>query len=171
MQNISFSFSEDYDLFLKVAESFNMRSGDNKRLGSDRRILFLLGKKGEETVSLASGIYFTNENSFQIFDVRARGIENLMELAKKSVVMHLNEVRKRFRPRFYEWIYDLPIGMKDEYEIFLKELSLPWLNQISKEVIGKRIYFRTSVLKNPKKLHNTYYFSLENFQKMGFYRC
>lgn len=168
MEDVSFSFSEDYGTLMRLCREFDMITGDDGPLAPDCRILVLTIRRGEETVGFASGMFSAASDTFRIFGVRVPGEEHRRELATGSLRALLEEARERFGAKYYEWIYDLQVGKKDIFEGFLRSLRIPWLKRVRREVLGRRVRIRTSGLAKSAMPHNRSSFSRESVARNGF---
>lgn len=168
MDNVSFSFSEDIGEVEELCERFDIFIGDKDMMSPRQKILLLKVHKDEEIIGMASGMYFDNENSFHILALRINDKENLRVIATTALSSLLEEAKRRFKSRRYEWFYDIKANSRDIYASFIKMLALPWLKQVSREVLGRRALLLSSGMTKPTLPHNRASFSRESFDKSGF---
>ena len=118
--------------------------------------------------ALAHPCALPDDDSFRIFNVRIEDREKRRQLAVSSLCALLEEARRRFAPRRYEWMYDLAPGARDSYANFMKRLNLPWLKQAAREVVGRRVRVFSSALRDRSMPHNRHSFSRESLERNGF---
>ena len=160
MQDVEFSFSEGYARLRELCQCFDISVGEERHFRPDQRILLLAVRCNGEMIGMASGVYsasasalahpcaLPDDDSFRIFNVRIEDREKRRQLAVSSLCALLEEARRRFAPRRYEW--------------------MPWLKQAAREVVGRRVRVFSSALRDSSMPHNRHSFSRESLERNGF---